>query len=264
MTDEIVAALEAGVVPWHRPWSLSGGPTRMSNGKPYRGINIFILGYRAQAKGYTSKWWGTYKEIAKRGGQVRAGEKSTQIIHWRLVEKKDAAGEVISKFPVLNYFNVFNADQADGLDLDEGELRDHDAIDACEQIGDGYLARAGGLQLQHGGDEAAYSSMLDTFHEYAHSTGHESRLKREKSSGNPFGSPDYSKEELVAEMTAAFVCGEAGIDVNIPNRAAYIENWLQVFKGDKKLLVSAGGKAQSAADLILGPQDGAEDDGEES
>lgn len=316
VTDQIVAALEAGVVPWHRPWSLLSRPTSLTSGKPYRGINFFMLGYTADAKGYDSKWWGTFNQIKERAvaqarsegreivttnshgltywevidgerqlfrGGVRKGEKSTSIVFWRLLDKKDENGEVTGKVPLLNYYNVFNADQADGLpDLDEGRLlHDHDPIEDCEAIRDSYLSRAFGLELKHGGDRAVYNSMFDTvtmpvfnsfdtaehyygtlFHEFAHSTGHESRLKREKSFGNPFGSPDYSKEELIAEMTAAFVCGEAGIEVNVPDHAAYIANWLQVFKGDKKLLVSAGGAAQKAADLILGPQEAEETEDE--
>jgi antirestriction protein ArdC len=320
VTDEIIAALESGLVPWHRPWSLTSGPTSLSTGKPYRGINVFLLGYKAQAKGYTSRWWGTFNQVQERAvatarkegreiiektngrggryyvelidgveeffrGGVRKGEKGTTVVFWKFIEKKDEKGNVIpnERIPMLRYFTVFNADQCDGLDIPEDELHEHDPIESCEAIRDGYLSRALGLQLHHGGNSAYYAPMLDVvqmpplnsfdtpehyygtlFHEFAHSTGHESRLNRKDAMFNPFGSPDYSKEELVAEMTAAFICGEADIDVNVPNKAAYIEHWLGKLRGDKKLLVSAAGAAQKAADLILGPPDGAEEDEEDA
>lgn len=320
VTDLIIAALEEGTVPWHKPWAESGRPTSLSTGKPYRGINIFILGYRAQAKGYSSKWWGTFPQIQERAvaaarkegrqieprtngrggtyyveitddvedffrGGVRKGEKGSTVVFWRFVEKKDAKGNVIpnERIPLLRYFTVFNADQADGLNLPAETAHEHDPIASAEAIRDSYLSRALGLQLRHGGGDAYYDyaneivqmpklNDFDTpehyygtlFHEFAHSTGHETRLKREKSSGNRFGDPDYSKEELVAEMTSAFVAGEVQIDVNVPNKAAYIEHWLGKLRSDKKLLVSAAGAAQKAADLILGPDEGAEEEEETS
>lgn len=278
VTDRIVAALDAGVVPWHQPWrnlGVDGAPRSLSTGKTYRGINVFILSATAQALGYTSRWWGTYKQIAERGGQVRAGETGTPIVVYRFVgEERDAAGNITKRgIPFLRYFTVFNANQCDGLDVDEpvATTPEHDPIESCEEVSNGYRLR-GGPPLQHGGDKAYYRPFTDTvtmpllaqfesartyyatlFHEFAHSTGHESRLKRSTLvEPAPFGSEDYSREELVAEMTSAFVCGNVGIDVDVPQSAAYIANWREKLVDDPKAVVQAAAAAQKAADLILG------------
>lgn len=278
VTDQIVEALEAGFVPWHKPWRTSGAgdaPMSLSTRKPYRGVNVFILGINSHLRGYSSRWWGTYKQITERGGQVRRGEKATAIVFWRIFESGEKGSDEYRKVPVLRYYSVFNLEQCDGIEdptplqIDE----EIEPLDECDRIVDGYLSRSAGLVLLNGGDSAFYHPTLDRvqmpklgqfesadhyygalFHEMGHSTGHESRLKRFKDMGAlaSFGSPDYSEEELVAEMTAAFVCGAAGIDVNVPHRAGYIQGWLSVFQGDTKVLVKAAGRAQRAADLILG------------
>lgn len=280
VTKQIVEALEAGVVPWHRPWSTrSTGPMSLSTRKPYTGVNVFILGATAMVKGYESRWWGTYKQIGERGGQVRKGEKSTSIVFWRFFERKDQAGNVLESIPVLRYYSVFNADQCDDLTAPTEEpLQDFEPIKECDRISDSYRV-AGGPKLKHGGNVAGYSPKHDyvlmpqrgqfesvdhyygaLFHEYAHSTGHESRLNRKGIVDHSinFGDEDYSREELVAEMTSAFVCGDAGIDVNVPYRASYIASWIAALKGDPKLVVTAGGAAQKAANLILGRAPAAE------
>lgn len=277
VTDRIVESLEAGVVPWHQPWKNVGGangPRSLSSLKPYRGVNVWVLVATALAKGYGSQWWGTYRQISERRGQVRAGEKGTPVVFWKFIEKKDADGKVVERIPFLRHFTVFNADQADDVTVpatDEVVLAEHETIGVCETLADRYVA-FGGPGLNYGGDRACYSPSLDQvripllgqfetpelyygtlFHEFVHSTGHSSRLNRtELVEMKVFGDEDYSREELVAEMGAAFVCGAAGIDVNVQHHAAYIDNWLAKFRGDSKMLVQAAGAAQRAADLIVG------------
>lgn len=277
VTDRITAALEQGIVPWHQPWKNFGAganaPASLSSGKPYQGINVFMLGVTAMTEGYTSRWWGTYRQITAMGGQVRRGEKGTPIVFWRVLVKKDATGEVTGKIPFLRSFTVFNADQCDGLDIKEDELptlNDVQPVDACEEISDGYRER-GGPSLQHGGDEAYYMPTLDIvsiplrgqfesaeayystlFHEYVHSTGHKTRLDREGTASVKFGSPVYSKEEMIAEMGAAFLCGAAGIPVRIEQSASYLSGWMSAIKDAPKMLVLAAAAAQKAADLIVG------------
>lgn len=195
-------------------------------------------------------------------------EKGTQVVLWKPVKKKETDGER-RDYLLLRYFTVFNVEQCDGLDLPTDEtVVEHDPIESAEAIAHGYTA----VEVRHGGDRAFYSPLLDyvqvpnltqfdtaehyygtLFHELAHSTGHESRLAR-PSLVEPtgFGSDPYSKEELVAEMAAAFLCGEAGIDVNVEQHAGYIGHWLGALKDDRKLLVQAAAAAQKASDLVLG------------
>jgi len=276
VTDRIIEALEAGTVPWHRPWkSLQGfGPTSLQTGKPYRGINVWLLSLTSHACGYTSPYWVTFKQAKERGGSVRKGEKGTQIVLWkplRKTEKNEAGDEVEKRYMMLRYFTVFNVEQCDDVTTPEiPELpADHDPIASCEEIVTGWTGRP---EIKHGGNSAHYSPALDyvqmphsgqfdapesyygtLFHELAHSTGHASRLARKSLiQPAPFGSPDYSREELVAELAASYLCGEAGIPVNVEQSAAYIKSWLKVLKDDRKMLVSAAAQAQKASDLVLG------------
>jgi antirestriction protein ArdC len=273
VTDRIVEALEAGVVPWHRPWKTlaGGGPTSLSTGKPYRGVNVFTLGVTEVMRGYESSYWTTFQQAKERGGMVRKGEKSTPVVFWKAIEKRDDAGNVTEKFGFLRYFSVFNAEQCDGLTLpviEEPEPNAFEPIARAEAIADHMPKRP---TVKHGGDRAYYSPGLDyvqiplqvafetpthyygtLFHELVHATGHDSRLGRGLTALAPFGSPDYSKEELVAEMGAAYLCGAAGIEPDYQHHAGYLESWLRALKNDRKLLVSAAGKAQRAAAYIVG------------
>jgi antirestriction protein ArdC len=306
VTEKVIKALEAGVVPWRKPWkyqSQTGGwPLRMSNGNRYRGINVFLLAVTAHMEGYTSPWWGSYDEIAERSGMVkttvgkrtvwgspdgkprgvRKGEKSTLIIWWSQirVEDKDKPGET-KTVPVLRHFIVFNACQADALPAKfypapVAETRpETEVIASAQAIIDGYLA-AGGPQFRHvHGNRACYQAGPDLItmpersqfasageyystglHECGHSTGHKNRLNRAGiAEFDHFGSQQYSKEELVAEMTAAMLMAQAGLDLPdvFANSANYIGSWLKELKNDKKLVVSAAAKAQAAMDMILAP-----------
>ena len=274
VTDRIIEALEAGIIPWRKPWkSVAGeGPMSLSTGRPYRGINVWILSVTAQLRGYSSPYWTTFKQAKERGGSVRKGEKGTQVVLWKPFTKeteKDGQKRE-ERFLMLRHFTVFNLDQCDGVEAPKSEpLPERDPIERAEEIVVGFMP---GPSIGHGGNSAHYSPALDhvqmpkrgqfttsehyygtLFHELAHSTGHESRLKRDTLlDPRPFGSEDYSKEELVAEMAAAFLCGEAGIEPNIEHHAGYIASWLAALKDDRKLLVSAAAKAQKASDLILG------------
>lgn len=281
VTDRIVEALEAGVVPWHRPWkSYSDGPRSLTTMKPYRGINVFILGATSMINGYTSQWWGTYKQIGERGGQVRKGEKATPIVFWTFFgEKRNEQGGIVERgIPVLRRYSVFNADQCDDLTVPETEeIPETDPHDEAERIVGEYLTERGGPKLQHGGNDAYYNMLIDEvvmpergqfetvdhyygalFHEMAHSTGVAKRLNRKDFTSGRFGDEAYAKEELVAEMAAAFLTGEAGLDVHVDVRAGYIASWLRALKNDNKLVVQAGGAAQKAADHILGRTDAPE------
>ena len=262
VTDRIIASLEEGTVPWRKPW-VGGGPRNVENGRFYTGINPFLLALAP----YGDPRWGTYKAIKRVGGQVRRHQKSTQIVLLKRVNKrrdKKAPEVEPDSYFLFRYYSVFNAEQADGLPPFEDVAFDNEPIERAEQISLGFI----GPTVTFGGDRAFYSPttdmvrvpMLDQFesaeayystlyHELVHSTGHESRLDRLEHTG--FGTGPYAKEELVAEMGAAMLCGMAGIE-NLDQSAAYIANWLEPLRNDKKFVVSAAGMAQKAADLILG------------
>ena len=223
-------------------------------------------------RGYSSPYWVTFKQAKERGGTVRKGERGTQVVLWKPVRKNvevDGANEDRS-FLLMRTFTVFNVEQCDGVETPEVEpLPERDPIEACESIVIGYLD---GPSISHGGNRACYAPALDAvrmpergqfkssehyygtlFHELAHSTGHESRLNRDTLiAPKPFGSEDYSKEELVAEFAAAFLRGQAGIELDVEHSAGYLQHWIKVLKDDRKLLVSAAAQAQKASDRVLG------------
>lgn len=279
VTDKVIEMLESGTAPWRKPWASTdaGLPRSMSTGKPYRGVNPFLLNMSAMAGSYGSPWWGTYRQIAERGGQVRKGEKSTLVVFWKFLDvvRPDAdTGEPRSdRVPMLRYFSVFNAEQSDaGLRLPSlPETVDREPLEDCEGIVRGYLST--GPSFTTGGDRAYYSPAADRvvvptigdhrsaeayystlFHELTHSTGHRDRLARQGViEGHKFGDALYSKEELIAEMGAAMLCGIAGIEnVTLANSAAYLASWLRVLRGDTRMVVTAAASAQKAADLIRG------------
>ena len=277
VTDMILDLLDQGTVPWKHPIKSSGGiPTSMSTGKPYRGINVFLLATTAMTKGYRSSHWLTFKQAQARGGKVRKGEKASLVVLWKQLTKEDPKTGEEKFMPLLRHYNVFNAEQCDGIEPPDVAPPDPLAerftpIEQADAIVQGYKS---GPAIHHGGFRACYSPMADAvqiaqpedfrnreayystlFHELVHSTGHSSRLDRGLDTElRRFGDPDYSKEELTAEMGAAFLDATAGIhsDEVFEQSAAYIENWRTKLSKDKKLIVQAAGLAQRAADRILG------------
>lgn len=272
VTEKIIGELEKGNIPWRQPWDKVAPPINLISKKPYRGINILLL----MCRGYSSPYWLTFRQAKTLGGSVRKGEKASLIVFWKWTEKpeEDEKGVIKMKpVPFLRYFTVFNTEQVEGIEdhiPDRESQRPFDPIGKAQEIFDDMPNRP---IIQHGRARASYSPALDTvslphahqfesasdyysvaFHELTHSTGHKSRLDRlDAENLAPFGSEDYSKEELVAELGSAFLCAEAGIDAAIVrSSAAYIQNWLKVLKDDKKMIVFAGARAQKAADLILG------------
>jgi antirestriction protein ArdC len=275
VTDQVIAMLEAGTAPWHQPWNTETGlPRSLSTGKPYRGINLVLLQVSAIAAGYSSPWWATYDQIQKRGGQVRRDQRSTLITFWKQYTRKARTpDEEDHTAYVLRTYRVFNTDQADGLVLPPvaGRTIEFDPITECDEAIARYFAT--GPRLVHGGSRACYVPSTDVvmmperssferpeayygtlFHESTHSTGHHKRLARpDLLEFHTFGDPSYSREELVAEMGAAFLSGHTGITaVTLPNSANYLASWLQVLKSNSKLVIQAAAQAQKAADLILG------------
>lgn len=277
VTDRIVQLLSVGTVPWRNPirGAGSGWPKNLQSGSSYRGINVFLLAVRAMECGFSSDYWLTFRQAQSRGGSVRKGEQSSLVIFWKQIEKRDEVTGESAKLPVLRHYRVFNAEQCEGIILPDAAARDtdqteFDPLPAAERIVAGYRDPP---EITKGGSRAFYrpatdhvtvpdpdqfdaceSYYLTLFHELAHSTGHRRRLDRGLDTRiAPFGSPDYSREELVAEMSAAFLAAAAGIsEPTIEASASYLDNWTRQLKGDKRLVVNAAGAAQRSADWILG------------
>jgi antirestriction protein ArdC len=269
VTERIIEKLEAGTIPWRKPWAGGVMPTNLASGHTYKGINIFQL----SCSDYASPYWLTYAQAKKLGGNVKKGEKSTPVIFWKIVHKADPEDpNGFSTFPILKYYRVFNIEQCENLPADkipETKQIDFNPIEKCEDTVSSYE-----VKTTHGGGRACYYPSTDEinmpepeafdseadyystrFHEMAHSTGHKSRLARKSISGgvSPFGSTDYGEEELIAEMTACMLAAHCGIENNtIDNSAAYVASWLKKIKRDNNLVIHAAGKAQKAFELITG------------
>lgn len=274
VTDAILEQLKNGAVPWRKPWTEVGAPRSLATGKLYRGMNVFLLAMANR----TSPYWATFNQIAKRGGNVK-GQHGTLIVYWQMQKfhDKDATGKPITKLvPLLRYYKVFNLDQVTGLELTEAEKRkietvtlsDKESNAQAEEVIKGWTD---GPKVRHDGLSGAYYiPMTDVihlpkratftsasgyynarFHEMGHATGHQSRLDRFTPAA--FGSHTYGREELVAQMTAAFLSAEVGIfEDTAENDAAYLNAWIRTIQEDSRAVVVAAGAAQKAADLIMG------------
>jgi antirestriction protein ArdC len=281
VTDQIIELLEGGTIPWQQPWArgTAGFPRNLRTGKSYRGINVFLLAVTAWQQGYESAYWLTFKQARERGGTVKKGEQSTLVVFWKQLEIEDEESGKKKRVPCLRYYRVFNVAQCDGIeapDVADEKPLDFLPIEAAAQIVDGYATCP---TITYGGTRACYRPLSDEvlmpnperfvsaeafynvlFHELVHSTGHGSRLARFEDAPTAFGSADYSKEELIAEMGAAFLSAHAGIvTATVVNSAAYIQGWLKQLRNDKRLVVGGAGAAQKAVDWILGRRVDAEE-----
>jgi len=252
-------------------------PQNLVSRRPYRGVNVFLL----HAMAYQSPYWLTFRQAQELGGNVRKGEKACPVVFWKWLDV-DEGGPDKRRVPFLRYYSVFNVAQCDNVEAPavEGAGRPHSPIETAEQI---VAAMPKRPVIQHKWPRAFYSPDADyvgipepglfdrpeyyysvLFHELTHATGHESRLNRKGVAGSDglwsaFGSQPYCKEELVAEMGAAFLCGHAGIvERTLDNSAAYVASWLARLKDDVRLVVQAAAQAQKAADFILGATEGGE------
>jgi len=256
------------VAPWHKPWTAQL-PQNLASGRKYRGINVFLLA----TCGYGSPYWLTYKQAIDRGGHVRKGQHGTKVVFWKFGTRQveDTDGETIERKSVfLRYYTVFNVEQCEGIAARDA-TRAVNPIEECERILQGMpnppaIEQEGRAWYRPCSDTVgipapnAFSSVEEyystLFHELTHSTGHPKRVGRDGIEKlNTFASESYSKEELVAEMGAAMLCGVAGIErLTLSNSAAYLKSWMDVLKSDSRIVVSAASQAQKAADYILGKE----------
>lgn len=263
VTDRIVAALETGTVPWLRPWRDSKAGTALEphnavTGRPYNGINWLVL----SCLPYTSTGWLTYKQATALGGNVRKGERGTQIVYWNFQHRDEATGKVI---PFAKAYTVFNLEQCENLDASKIQAP-QPATEGSTDVN--AIARRVGAVVRHHGSKAFYSPSSDVVvmpdaaafksehhysstlaHELTHWTGHTSRLARDFS--GRFGNAAYAFEELVAEIGSAFTCARLGITLDGLQHADYVANWLKVLKDDKRAIFTAASKAKQACAFLL-------------
>ncbi len=277
ITAQITSAIEAGAGEYHMPWhhrgSVASRPANVVSGKPYRGANVIMLWIAAESAGYGSGLWGTYRQWAQLGGQVRKGERATPIVFWRITRSEqdepteDAEDGGRVRFFARGY-SVFNLDQVDGYTapavpiLPESERLAH---------AEAFYANLH-IPTVYGGAKAFYRPSTDTvhmppfeafhepagyysvlFHEGLHATAAEHRCNRDLS--GRFGSEAYAFEEIIADVGSSMLLADLGIAVHPrPDHAAYIASWLKVLKNDTSAIFTAASKAQAAADWMHAQQ----------
>jgi antirestriction protein ArdC len=276
VTNSIIKEMEAGTVPWVKPWKTprnhgSVMPHNSATGRTYSGINIPLLWGAADAKGYTAHEWMTYQQAQMRGAKVRAGDKGTHIVFTKPLLKKEDDEE--KRFSMLRTYNVFNVAQIDGLpppkEIEElPEPVRHERAEA--------FIHATKAEFKNGGDKACYVPSQDfiaipyqgffihqeafyavALHELGHWTGAKPRLDRDLT--GRFGTKAYAGEELVAEMTAAFLCAHLDLKGEL-RHASYIANWIELLKEDSRAFFTAASLASKAADYLRSFSEPAEDD----
>ncbi|HWJ88725.1 MAG TPA: zincin-like metallopeptidase domain-containing protein [Pelagibacterium sp.] len=274
ITDKIIADLEQGELTWLKPWSAGNMDGRIvrplrHNGMAYSGINVLMLWGAAWEAGYNSPYWMTFKQAKELGAHVRKGERGNPVVYANTITRTEEERTI----PFMKAYSVFNVEQIDGL-ADHYYAKVEPVINAAQRIGnaDSFVA-ATGADIRHGGNRAYYSSGSDHVqmppfecfrspesyyatlaHELTHWTKHKKRLDREFGR-KKWGDEAYAREELVAELGAAFLCADLALTPEPgTDHAAYIQSWLKVLKDDKRAMFAAAAHAQRAADFLHGFQ----------
>lgn len=283
ITNQIIAAIEKGAdkfqMPWHRTGTATMSPMNIDTGNAYRGINIVSLWAAAQVRNFNTGIWGTYRQWQNAGCQVRKGEKSSLVIFYKEFERDDEDSNRDDDQPrkrlMARASRVFNVEQVDGYTPEEVEPVANPVapIDAADRF-----ITATKAKISHGGESAYYAPATDAIqmppresfhgtatssateayystllHELTHWSGHKSRCDR--FTDGAFKKDDYAREELVAELGAAFLCGHLGVTLEPrPDHAAYIDHWLKILKADSKAIFQASSQATKAVDYLKGLQ----------
>lgn len=291
VTERILAAMDAGVVPWQKPWV--GGfnlSTSYVTRKPYSLLNQFLLP--------TAGEYITYKQAENLGGYVKKGAKASKVVFWNilnydangkliknLAEAKQQGVKIAKTIPYLKQWSVFNIADCEGIEphgtdeLPKGAVENRDA----EKVLNDYLTRENiRIERSNLSSQAYYNLSCDmirlpridqfaetseyystAFHECVHSTGTKNRLNRfsdDKNAQASFGSETYSREELVAEIGAACLNAALGLEssASFENSAAYIKHWRDAIAEDNSLIITAAGRAEKAFNFILNAKSDAE------
>ena len=277
VTNAIVADLENGVRPWTKPWSaehLAGRISRplRSTGEPYSGINVILLWAESVARGFTAPIWITFRQALALGGHVRKGEHGSTVVYANRITRAEAGDngqDVERQIPFLKAYTVFNVDQVEGLPAHFYAVAEP-KLDVAQRVdhADAFFA-ATGADIRHGGSQAYYALQPDHVqmppfecfedpeayyatlaHECTHWTRHPTRLDRDFGRKR-WGDDGYAREELVAELGAAFLCADLGLELEPrPDHASYIDSWLKVLKDDRRFIFTAAAHAQRAADFL--------------
>lgn len=263
VTEKLIAELEHGCAPWVRPWASTALPRNIATKRSYRGANIVGLWMSQMMSDYPSADWLSFRQALGLGGNVRKGEHGTPIFFYTIVERDDEDADRARRIPILRSYTVFNVAQCDGLEIAD----DQSAKEPFERLADAEAFIAAiGATIRYGGDRAYYSPDRDeivlphresfiapehfyatTLHECSHFSGAKHRLAREF--GKRFGDNAYAFEELVAELSSAYLCAE----LNIPGtlrHPEYLASWVTILRADAKALLTAGARASEAADFL--------------
>lgn len=284
ITDLIIRKLEVGVPPWTRPWRVAGAGGRPLRhcGTPYTGINTVYLWAVADANGYRSRFWMTYRQAEALGGHVRRGEHGSLSVYYSNFKKTEAdpvtGAESERSIRFLRHYLVFNADQIDGLPAyfypDDDMLAPIDPS-ARQTAIDQFFDRVP-AEVRHGGDRAFFHPTFDYIqmphrrsfrtmdhyasvraHETVHWSGGTARLAR--TFGKRFGDKAYSFEELVAEIGSGLICAHLRLPNELhDNHASYVAHWLSILRADKTAIIHAASKAEQAFNYLLAFGDNSE------
>jgi antirestriction protein ArdC len=290
VTDRIIADLEKGIRTWLKPWSVAHTAGRISkplrhNGTPYQGMNVLLLWGEAMDRGFVAPIWMTFKQALELDAHVRKGERGSLVVYANRITKtetNDKGEDTEREIPFMKGYTVFNVEQIEGLPSHyyakpETPLPLSERIETVEA----FMVNTQAV-IHHGGNRAFYAPARDAIqlppfeafkdkesyyatalHELTHWTKHERRLERDFSAKR-FGDQGYAREELVAELGAAFLCADLGITPEIrDDHAAYLGHWLEVLKEDKRAIFSAAAHAQRAADFLHGLQPQTQQEAEE-
>jgi len=272
VTEAIVAELQKGVAPWVKPWAGAGNPSLPYNAttqRRYSGVNVLLLWDAALSHGYRSGAWITYRQARALGGHVKKGERGCAIVYASSVERSqedDATGDESEKrISFLRSYSVFNVEQTQGLPTQFYQVAVPKPLDDALEDVDAFIERIG-ADVRHGGDRACYMPAYDaiqlpdpqsfesaaayyatSLHEHAHLSGAKHRLNRDLT--GRFGSGAYAAEELIAELTSAFLCAALSIPGQL-RHAEYLGSWLQLLGKDKRAIFTAASKATEAAQFL--------------
>lgn len=278
ITARILAEMEKGIIPWQRPWTSSTGAVSHISGRPYSLLNqmLISIGNDKNGEAFAEGEYLTFNQAKAEGGMVRRGEKGKWIVFWTMYQKereKEDGTKTVDSIPCLRSYYVFEVSQCDGIKrkYEPSQRPALDPVAEAEQVVSTYFDRETVKLRVCESNRAYYNPTADLvnvpqmsqydavaeyystlFHEMTHSTGHVSRLDRLEKNAF-FGSEEYSKEELVAEMGAAFLVGKVGIDSSraFRNSVAYLQGWSRKLKEDSKLFIHASSKAEAAVNYIL-------------
>lgn len=278
ITQKILTQLEKGTIPWQRPWTAGNvRPFNVITGHAYRGINPLLLNCFAAERGFTSNRWVSKSQLRLKKLELKKHEEenSAIVIFWKVFENDhdENKADERKKF-MLRYYRLYNTEQLQNPELltndkETKPVTQQKKISSCTEVIEQWDDKP---HIQHCDTQACYIPTLDLinlpapeqfystegyystlFHEMIHATGHQTRLNRFSTSEQSVTHEEYSKEELCAEIGAAFLCGECGISVKtIENNSAYIDSWIKKLQGDSRLVVFSAAKAAKAVDYILG------------